>query len=504
MPSTLLLRFIIAVIGLVCIASPIAAADQSRPNILIAIADDHSYPYTGIYGDQAVHTPAFDRVARNGVLFHNAFAASPGCSPSRAALLTGRHTWELEQAGTHASSFPAKFQVYPDLLENAGYRIGYCGKGWGPGSFTASGRTRNPAGNAITGHKKQAPEGINSTNYAACFEDFLSQQKGEEPFYFWYGCHEPHRRYEDGAGLKQGKKPEDANVPSFLPNNKLMQSDILDYCREIDWFDQHLAQMLELLEQKGELENTLVIITADNGMPFPRAKANCYEYGIHVPLAISWPAGIPGNRQANDLIGFVDIAPTILEAAGIEVPENISGKSFWSDLTSNKSGVMDESRQYVFSARERHSSSRHNNVTYPIRCVRSEHYLYIRNFRPDRWPAGHPAGFKGDPFGYYDIDGAPSKTFLIEHKNDPEYKKYFDLSVAKRPAEELFDIKSDPGNLHNLANDPAFTQVKAQLNQTLEQTLRDTGDPRILNGGDIYESYFRYSRVREFPGPGEE
>lgn len=504
MSFPLLFRFGLCLIGLNFLATSSLAAERSRPNILIAISDDQSYPYCGIYGDRGVHTPAFDQVARNGVLFHNAIAASPGCSPSRAALLTGRHPWELEQAGTHASSFPAKFQVFPDLLEDSGYRIGYCGKGWGPGNFKASGRLRNPAGNLIDGHRVKTPEGIHPTDYAACFEDFLGQQQGDEPFYFWYGCKEPHRRYEEGGGLKQGKKLEQANVPSFLPNTKEIQSDILDYYREIDWFDQHLAKMLALLEAKGELENTLVIVTADNGMPFPRAKANGYEYGIHVPFAISWPKGIPANRQSKDLVGFVDLAPTLLEAAGVVVPENMSGKSLLSDLTSTKTGVLDASRKYAYSSRERHTSARYNNVTYPVRAIRSQDFLYIRNFRPNRWPAGHPAGFNGDPFGYYDIDGCPSKTFLIEHREDPAVRYYFELSVAKRPAEELFDIRSDPGNLKNLAEDPAYAEVKQELSVQLAKTLRETGDPRILNGGEIYESYIRYSRVREFPGPEQE
>ena len=477
---------------------------QRRPNILLAISDDHSYPYTSAYGDKTVNTPAFDRVARDGVLLTNAFAASPGCSPSRAALLTGRHTWQLEQAGTHASSFPTAYAVYPDMLEQAGYRVGYTGKGWGPGNFKISGRARNPAGTAYRSKKMESPDGISNVDYASNFEEFLNDQPKETPFCFWFGGHEPHRRYLQGIGLAAGKKLDDVHVPAFLPDTPEIRSDILDYCIEIEWFDNHLARMLSLLEDRGELENTLIVVTGDNGMPFPRAKANGYEYGIHVPMAISWPRKVPPARVVDDLVGFVDLAPTFLEAAGLKPSKQITGRSLMNILTSEKSGSVDPTRKRVFSARERHSCSRYNNWTYPIRAMRTADFLYIRNFRPERWPAGHPAGFKGASFGYYDIDGCPTKTFLFEHRDSPEYGRYFQLAIAKRPAEELFDIRSDPANLNNLADDPEFEAVRNRLRKEMDDTLRQTGDPRILDGGAVYDAYKRYSHMRTFPPPSSD
>ncbi len=493
--------FVLVVCTIQFAISDVRADEIKRPNILIAISDDQSFPYAGAYGDKAVKTPAFDRVAREGVLFNNAFAASPGCSPSRAALLTGRHTWELEQAGTHASSFPSKFTVYPDLLEQAGYTIGYTGKGWGPGNFKTSGRTRNPAGVEVSGERLSAPDGINSNNYAGNFKKFLKSRKTDAPFYFWYGGKEPHRSYKEGSGVAAGKRLADAFVPSFLPDRPEIRSDILDYCVEIEWFDKHLLQMMTALEEMGELENTLIVVTGDNGMPFPRAKANCYEYGIHVPLAIRWPKVIPAQRVVDDLVGFIDIGPTVLEAAQVAVPQEMTGRSLMELLRSEKSGVVDQSRTFVMSARERHSSSRYKNWTYPQRALRTKQYLYIRNFRPERWPAGHPAGFKQDAFGYYDIDGALSKTFLYEQRNSPTIGRFFHLAVDKRPAEELFDIKADPGNLKNLAARPKYAKIKQQLSALMDQELTRTGDPRILDGGDVYDTYIRYSKIREFPAP---
>lgn len=472
-----------------------------RPNLLLAISDDQSYPYSGAYGATGVKTPAFDRIAESGVLFQNGFAASPGCSPSRAALLTGRNTWELEQAGTHASSFPAKFDVYPDILEQAGYHVGYTGKGWGPGNYKVSGRERNPAGNPWQLQKMESPQGISNRDYAGNFADFLKSRPAGAPFCFWYGASEPHRSYKKGIGLEQGKNLAEAQVPGFLPDTPEIRSDILDYCVEIEWFDQHLMRIIKQLEEAGELDNTLIIVTGDNGMPFPRAKANCYEYGIHVPFAASWPARAPKGRKVDDLVGFIDIAPTLLEAAGVPVPDEMSGRSLMNLLVSEESGQVDPQRTQAYSARERHSSSRYNNWTYPIRALRTPDYLYIRNFRPERWPAGDPAGFKGDTFGYYDIDACPTKTFLWEHRDDEDLAKYFHWSVEKRPAEELFDIRTDTSNLHNLADDPAHQEALKRLRAEMDKYLTKTGDPRMLDGGDIYEKYKRYSHIRTFPAP---
>ncbi|MDB4614550.1 sulfatase [bacterium] len=477
-----------------------AAADQ--PNILLCISDDQSYPYMSAYGTAGINTPAFDRIAKEGVLFNNAYAASPGCSPSRAALLTGRHCWQLEHAGTHASHFATKYKVYPDILEADGYFVGATGKGWGPGNYKISGRTRNPAGTQFQDKKfKKVPKGIRNTDYAGNFEEFIAQKPDDKPFCFWMGGSEPHRVYKKGIGLENGKKLEDAVVPTFLPDTSEIRSDILDYCYEIEWFDNHVDQALKLLAEKGELDNTLIVYTADNGMPFPRAKANGYEYGIHVPMAIRYGAKANAGRTVNDLVGFVDLSPTFHEAAGIEIADDITGKSLMNILTSDKSGTVDETRTHAWSSRERHSSSRYNNLTYPIRSMRTPQYLYIRHFRPDRWPAGSPAPFKKDTFGYYDIDGCPSKTFLWEKRNDPELGKYFLLSVDKRDEIEIYDVKKDPGNLNNLAGDAAFAAQKTKLTNEFESYLRETGDPRIIDGGDVWETYKRYSHIRSFPEP---
>lgn len=486
------------------------AASGSRPNILIAISDDQSWLHTSVAGFKAVRTPAFDRVAREGILFQNAFAASPGCSPSRASFLTGRHTWQNEQAGTHDSSFPTNYVVFPDLLEKSGYAVGFTGKGWGPGNWEVSGRTRNPAGPEFSDRKGKPPfRQISNNDYAANFSDFLAKCPKDKPFCFWYGAHEPHRAYEKGAGLKSGKKLEDVVVPPFLPDTPEVRSDILDYCTEIEWFDTHLERMIKALEKAGRLEDTIIIVTSDNGMPFPRAKANCYEYGIHEPLAIRWGARVPGGRTVDDLVGSVDLTATILEAGGVKpAPSSpIVGRSIMNILTSTNQGMVDPSRTVAWSARERHSSARYQNWGYPQRALRTPQFLYIRNFKPERWPAGDPRALETDgslaPMnsGYYDIDEGPTLKFLEANADDAVYGRFLQWAVVKRPAEELFDIKADPGCLHNLADDPAFAQSKRDLSRQMMDYLKQTGDPRVTGNGDVWESYPRYSPIRSFPAP---
>jgi uncharacterized sulfatase len=476
-----------------------AEAAEGPPNILLAIADDWSWPHAGAYGCKFVQTPAFDRVAKEGVLFTRAFCASPGCSPSRAALLTGRPTWQLEHAGTHASSFSKDLAVYPDVLEAAGYHVGLTGKGWGPGNFKAGGRERNPAGPAYSQKTLTPPyKGVSANDYASNFKEFLAKRPKGRPFCFWYGASEPHRAYDKGAGLKAGKKPEDAEVPPFLPDTPEVRADLLDYAVEIEWFDRHLGEMLRTLDEAGEAGNTIVVVIGDNGMPFPRAKANCYEYGTHLPLAVRWPVRAKGGRTVEDLVSYIDLAPTFYEAAGVKAPPAVVGKSLMNLLTSDKQGHIDPARDRVFTARERHSSARVGNLGYPIRAMRTADYLYVRNFAPDRWPAGDPRGVGGDAFGYYDIDGSPTKTFLFQRREAKEVGRFFELAVAKRPAEELYDARKDPGNLVNLAERPEHADTLKRLRGELERYLKETKDPRALGKGEVWESYPRYSPIRKF------
>ncbi|MBW3629326.1 MAG: sulfatase [Gemmatimonadetes bacterium] len=496
---------------LVLAVAEAAQAQSTRPNILFVITDDQSYPHASAYGSRFVQTPSLDRVAREGVLFTNAFVASPGCSPSRAAFLTGRYPWQIEHAGTHASSFSTKYVVFPDLLEQSGYWVGFPGTGWGPGDWRASGRTRNPAGPEFNTERLQtAVAGISAVDYAANFREFLRRRPTGAPFYFWFGASEPHRTYEEGAGIRAGKRLEDVEVPGYLPDTREVRSDLLDYAREIESADRHLGSMLRMLEAAGELDNTLIIVTSDNGMPFPRAKGTVYDAGIHVPMAVRWGGRVPGGRVVEDLVSLVDFTPTVLEVAGVSHRGTypMSGRSLVGVLTSTASGIVDPSRDAVFTGRERHSSSRWNNLGYPQRAIRTGRYLYIRNFAPERWPAGAPRKYEengtlGPMHGsYHDIDEGPTLALLTSRAGDPFFHSYLHLAVGVKPAEELYDVRNDPACLHNLAADRAHANVTREHRERLAAFLAGTGDPRVLGNGDIWESYERLSGpARKFPVP---
>lgn len=494
-----------------------AGLKSSRPNILIAISDDQSFPHCGAYGSEWVNTPAFNKIAEEGILFMNCIAPSPGCAPSRSSLLTGRYPWQNEQAGQHQSEYPMKFVTFPDLLEKSGYHIGYTGKGCDPFNWKISGRTRNPAGPAYNDvrYGEDSPDGppasgISGNNYAENFKAFYEGKDPDQPFFFWYGSTEPHRVYEQNSGIRLGLNTADALVPDFLPDADTIRNDLLDYAIEIEWFDRHLHHILDYLEEKGELENTLVIVTSDNGMPFPRAKANAYEYGIHLPLAMAWPAGIYSGRRVEDPVSFVDFAPTILELAGVDPDKGmlpISGKSLLNILASRKQGVVDRSREAVYSSRERHSSSRWNNLGYPQRAIRTPDYLYILNLKPERWPAGAPQridenGRLEPGMAFHDIDGSPSLQYLYDHRTNNRVKVLFEQSTARRPAVELYRIRKDPYCLVNLAEDGQYQDIREDLHLKLMDFLVKTEDPRLVGEDpDIFESYKRYAGIRNFPKP---
>jgi len=459
------------------LADSVAAAEPAgaaRPNILFAIADDWSWPHAGAHGDTAVRTPAFDRLAREGVLFAQAYTAAASCTPSRGAILTGQWPHRLEAGVNLWSHLDQKFRCYPDLLQAAGYRIGCCRKGWGPGSLEGTGRAHNPAGPAFKS-----------------FDDFLKGQPKDWPFAFWFGSHEPHRPYAAGSGAKAGIDPAALAVPPFLPDTPEVRSDIADYYLEVQMFDSQVAEMLKALDDAGLADNTLVVMTSDNGMPFPRAKANCYEFSTHMPLAIRWPARLKGGRRVDDFVSATDYAPTFLEAAGLQPLPEMTGKSILPLLT----GEGAPARDHVFVERERHAACRAGNLSYPIRAVRTADFLYIRNLEPDRWPAG-------DPPAYGDIDGGPSKTWLIEHKDDPKAARLFALACEKRPAEELYDLKKDPAELNNVAHSPEYAEAKRRLRAQLDAWMADTADPRAKGGGAGFDTY-PYVTGRPTPPKGK-
>ena len=305
------------VLGLLFLLAITSICSSARPNILFCISDDQSFAHTSANGDPVVHTPAFDRIAREGLRFEHAFCDAPTCGPSRSAILTGQPIWRLEEAGNIHSTLPAKFRTYPELLQQAGYAVGSTGKAWSPGRLEPGDRDVNPAGRVYSARILQPPfRGISNKDYAGNFEDFLNQVKPDQPFCFWLGTHESHRGFQAGIGKESGKDLEKIQVPSVFPDNDVIRSDIADYLVEVEYFDFVVARAIVTLEKRGVLDNTIVVVTSDHGMPFPRAKASLYDLGTRVPLAIRWPQGIKNTgRVVGDFVNLSDVAPTFLEAA---------------------------------------------------------------------------------------------------------------------------------------------------------------------------------------------
>ena len=460
-----------ALLGLLMtLANSVVRADD-RPNILFAIADDWGWPHAGVYGDAVVKTPTFDRLAKEGVLFHHAYVSSPSCTPSRGAILTGQWHWRLEGAGNLWSVFPDKFTTYPEILEEAGYQSGHTGKAWGPGRTETSGRP-------IAGKPYKN------------FNEFLKARDKSKPFCFWLGTSDPHRPFKLGAGEASGMDLSKVQVPGFFPDSPEVRGDIADYYFEVQRFDALVGSAMQALEEIGELDNTIIAMTGDHGMPFPRCKSNLYDCGTRVGLAIRWPQGVKGGRETDDFVSLCDLAPTFLQAAGVEIPQDMTGLSLMPILKSEKSGRIVDARDHVLVGKERHvpSQEKPDMGGYPSRGIRNHKFFYIRNFKPNRWPNGTPdyehAAIPGTWYG--DTDNGPTKTYIVENKDkDDTHRKMYDLSFAKRPAEELFDLEKDPEQLHNVADDPAYAEVKQKLAKQLSAELKATSDPRIVGGVDF-------------------
>lgn len=465
-----------------------------RPNILFCISDDQSYAHTGANGDAMVRTPAFDRVAREGLRFAHAFCDAPTCGPSRSAILTGQHIWRLEEAGNIHSTLPAKFATYTELLVDAGYAVGYTGKGWGPGRLEAGGRTSNPAGEEFQKRQTRPKyQGVSWNDYAANFRDFLRGVEDDRPFCFWLGTWESHRKFQSGSGRESGKDPSKVHVPSIFPDNEIVRNDLLDYLVEVEHFDSVVAQALNILEDRGELDNTIVVLTSDHGMPFPRAKASLYDAGSRVPLAMRWPNGIrDSGRVVEAFVNLSDLAPTFLEIAGLQPPSMMTARSLVPILKGHAPDEMDA----AYIAMERHDGCRKGGKGYPCRAIRTRQYLYIHNFEPTRWPSGSPDAAvcaRSLPFG--EIDSSPTKTLMMERRDQHGIAALAELAFGKRPAEELYAIDGDEDQRVNLAGSVAMAPVQARLRKRLFEHLRETGDPRVVGGIVDWDYYPYYGKI---------
>ncbi len=452
---------------------PLAIANSatlgSRPNILLFLADNWGWPHASALSDPTARTPVFDRIAREGVLFTHAFCPVPSCSPTRSCILTGRAAHQLEDAASLWSAFPRKLVVFTQALREAGYEVGYSGKGWSPGRYLEYGWSENPIGKQFKG-----------------FDEFLRQRDPAKPFFFWQGntdtaLHSWRSDPEAWASLDE----KSLRIPPELPDSPQVRDTQLSYYGAVARMDADAGQTISALEQKKLLDETVVVYTSDNGWQMPRGLANCYDSGTRVPLAIRWGNKLEPGRIADEFISLTDFAPTFLEIAGVQTSAKMTCVSFLDVLLKRPSATP---RDHVFLERERHANVRRGNLSYPVRGLRTKDFLYLWNMRPDRWPAGDPNAFMavGD---YGDVDGSRAKEFILANADRPEVQPFFALNFGKRPEEELFDLRKDPGQLANVAMDPAYAVAKKELRARLEKWMRETADPRVDPSYDAWDTY---------------
>lgn len=505
------------------------AADAKRPNILFALADDWGR-YAGAYAkldgpgtiNDVVRTPNFDRVAREGVLFRHAFVSAPSCTPCRSALLSGQHFWRTGRGAIlRGAVWDGSQPAFPLMLRGAGYHIGETYKVWSPGTPAdapfgagkfayekAGGRfnqfSRNVTKMFADGVPVDAAKQALYDEVRENFDAFLAARQPDQPFCYWFGPTNVHRKWAKGSGKALwGIEPDDLHgkLPPFLPDVAEVREDLADYLGEVQAFDAALGLLLKRLEEVGELENTLVVVSGDHGAPgFPHGKCNLYDFGSSVSLAMRW-GGARGGRVVDDLVSLTDLAPTFLELGGVAVPDVMTGMSLVSVLKSDQSGQVNSEPRAVFIGRERHvENARADFMPYPQRAIRTQDFLYIINFRPDRWPLGDPYRLDDShPPSVEELteetrctlpdeDAGPTKAWLVGMRDDPQWKSHFESAYGKRPREELYDLKSDPHQVKNVAADPRYERVRVQLEQRLLGELKRTGDPRLVDDGRFFET----------------
>ena len=506
-----------------------AKVNQARsPNILFVFADDwgrYASCYKGLDGrptlNDVVHTPNVDRVAKDGILFRNAFVNAPSCTPCRSSLLSGRYFFNCDRGAILIGAvWNDSIPSYPLMLRDAGYTIGKSYKVWGPGTpldapfggqkyafekhgslpqhFSINAMPMVNSGLSVAEARQKILEQVRGN-----FDDFLSSTEKGKPWHYFFGPVTTHRKWVKGSGKKLwGIEPDSlkGKLPKFLPDVPEVREDVADYLGECQAVDAYVGVLLKRLEESGESDHTIIVLSGDHGMPgVTSGKCNLYDMGVSIPLIIGMPEGKSG-RIVDDFVRLPDLAPTFLEIGGIKPPDNLYGRSLLPLLLSDKSGIIDPTRNWVITGRERHvASARAENLPYPMRSLHTPDYVYIRNFEPDRWPMGSPGAVS--PYNtptleeleqntfvaFADMDSSPTKAWLVEHRLLPQWKWYYEIAFNKRPEEELYDVRKDPDMISNLAGIPKFATIKKKLTDQMIKELTRAKDPRVVENPPRFE-----------------
>jgi arylsulfatase A-like enzyme len=510
-------------------AASAVAADTERPNILFFFADDWGR-FARIYAEHGrtagtnglLKTPNLDRLAKSGVLFRNAHVNAPSCTPCRSSLLSGQHFWRTGRGAIlQGAVWDETIPTYPLLLRDAGYHLGKSYKVWSPGSpadapyggqqhaFEKSGRAFNNFSENATdlvakGATVEAARAKLLEEVRGNFRAMLAAKAPDQPFAYWFGPTNTHRAWVRGSGQKLWGLDPDAlkgKLPAFLPDVPVVREDLADYLGEVQALDAAMGVLLTELEKTDELSRTLIAVSGDHGAPgFPHGKCNLYGFGTGVSLIVAGP-GIKGGRVVDDMVSLPDLAPTFLEAGGVKPPAVMTGRSLWNVLRSERQGLVDPARTWVVAGRERHVEiARPDYTPYPQRVLRTLDHALIVNFKPERWPLGDHYRLDGKDEPTFDEvakttfvtlpddDAGPTKAWFVGARKSPEWSAQFDKFYGRRPMFELYDLRKDPDEMNNVAEDPAYAAIRKEMTERLFAILRETGDPRMLEDGKYFET----------------
>jgi arylsulfatase A-like enzyme len=513
------MRFL-SVLSSLLILTASARAEAPRWNILFVFADDwgrYASCYKGLDGradlNDIVKTPNVDRVAKEGTIFKNAYVNAPSCTPCRSSLLSGRYFFNCQRGAIlNGAVWDSSIPSFPLMLLDSGYQIGKSYKVWSPGSpadapiggqkyaYEKAGRAPNNFSEEVTarmekGMKLEAAREEILSQVRGNFDAFLADRKPGKPWLYFFGPTTTHRTWVKGSGKKLWDIEPDSlkgKLPKFLPDVPEIREDVADYLGEAQAVDAYVGVLVKRLEEIGEMDHTLIVISGDHGMPgVPSGKCNLYDHGVSVAMVIRAPGG-KGGRVVDDIVRLPDLAPTFMEVGGVKPPDGLYGKSLLPLLKSEKSGQIDPERTWAITGRERHvATAREGNLPYPMRSLHTKDFVYIKNFAPDRWPLGVPGAVTdtSEPsqrelennthIAYADMDASPTKAWMVQHRNDSQWKWLYDFAFGKRPAEELYDLKKDPDMVINLAGEEGYAKKKAELADQLMAKLKEANDPRV-------------------------
>ena len=454
----------------VCIAAASCSSKDETPNFIIFIADDVSRDDIGCYANTQVKTPNIDNLAASGLRFNNFFLTASSSSPSRNSIITGRYPHNTGGAELHTE--PPEYMVsFPEVLKKNGYYSVQAGKfHMGPYARRGFDKIYDKEGNGDGGEEQ----------WLKC----LKERPAGKPFFFWFASHDAHRPWGPNK-LSGTHNPEDVISPSYLADGERTKRDLSSYYDEINRFDYYIGLVCGELNRQNIADNTIIIVMADNGRPFPHSKTRVNDRGLRSPFIIYWPSGLVDEPTvSNSLISSIDIAPTILALAGIEIPESVQGVSF-KDLLKNPSG---EFRNYIFAEHNWHDYEAHE------RMVRTKEFLYILNSRPQFAQMG-PADAIGS-LSFMDLDSLRENNSLTPDQAD--------IFTAPRNREELYDCIKDPDQFKNVAGSKDHNRVLEQLGKVLKEWMETTGDniPENLTK-DWYEKTPGYIKTQSYNIRGE-